>query len=137
MNIGMDDNLSRRYYRHGSLRLPKAALHNPRMGKKPKKKQRITHIKAWRKHRNLSQIQLADRVGITQGALSDLENGRFAYTQTMLEALADGLNCQPWDLIWRPPGAADSLREVIEAMDADEQKRALAVVQALKDSKAA
>lgn len=133
----MDDNLSSRYYRHGTLRLPPGGRHTAEMGKKSKKKQRATHIKAWRKHRGLSQIQLSERLGITQGALSDLENGRFAYTQPTLEALADALNCQPWDLIWRPPGAVDRLREVIETMDPDAQKRALAVVQALKDSEAA
>lgn len=104
------------------------------MAKKSKKKRRSTHIKAWRKHRNLSQIQLSERVGIAQGTLSDLENGRFAYTQPMLEAIADALNCQPWDLIWRPPGTSDKLRDVLETLDPDTQKRALAVVQALKDS---
>lgn len=107
------------------------------MAKKSKKKQRPTHIKAWRKHRGLSQIQLSERVGITQGALSDLENGRFAYTQPMLEAIADALNCQPWDLIWRPPGAVDKLRDVLEGLPPDTQKQALAVIQALKGEKAA
>jgi transcriptional regulator with XRE-family HTH domain len=107
------------------------------MAKKRKKKLNRTFVKEWRKHRGLTQIQLSERVGIGQGSLSDLERGTFAYTQPMLEALADALNCKPWDLIWRPPGAEDGLREILAGMDADEQKRALAVVQALKDTKAA
>lgn len=107
------------------------------MAKKRKKRLTRTHIKEWRKHRGLNQTQLADRVGVAQGTISDLEGGRIAYTQPMLEAVADALNCRPWDLIWRPPGAADRLREVIEAMEPGAQKRALAVVQALKDSEAA
>lgn len=107
------------------------------MAKKRKKKLNRTFVREWRKHRHLTQAQLAERVELAQGSISDLEKGVFAYTQPVLEALADALNCKPWDLLWRPPEAEDTLRAVLEGMDPDDQKRALAVVKALKDTKAA
>lgn len=107
------------------------------MAKKRKKRLNRTFTREWRKHRNLTQAQLAERVGVAQGSISDLEKGVFAYTQPMLEALADALSCKPWDLLWRPPGAAETLRDVLEGMDPIEQERALAVVKALRDTKAA
>lgn len=107
------------------------------MAKKGKKKLRKTHVKAWRKFRGLTQIQLSERVGVAQGTISDLESGTIAYTQSMLEAVAEALNVDPWKLIWHPPEAGEGLRDILEGMDPDEQKRALAVVKALKDSKAA
>jgi transcriptional regulator with XRE-family HTH domain len=125
-------------YRHAPLRFHSPGGQNCAVPKKRKKKKlNRTFVREWRKHRHLTQVQLAERVGIAQGSLSDLERGDFAYTQPMLEALADALNCRPWDLIWRPPGAEDALREVLEGMDADQQKQALAVVQALRANKAA
>jgi transcriptional regulator with XRE-family HTH domain len=85
----------------------------------------------------LSQAQLADAVNLAQGSLSDLENGRFAYTQGVLESLAKVLRCSPADLLERPPGLVDEIRDALDALDPDSQKRALAVVKALKDSEAA
>jgi transcriptional regulator with XRE-family HTH domain len=60
-------------------------------------------IREWRKFRGLTLKRLGGRVGVTHGALSQLERGGTSYTQPMLEALADALNCTPADLVGRPP----------------------------------
>ena len=109
----------------------------PPMAKRKKQRHRATHIKAWRKFRGLSQARLADRLGVTQSALSQLETGETAYVQPTLEAIADALQCAPADLIMRPPGAVDEIRDVLRDLGAEGQKRALAVIKALKDSEAA
>ena len=62
------------------------------------------YIREWRKHRDLTLEELGEIVGVTNGALSQLERGKIAYTQPMLEALAVALQCEPRDLIGRPPG---------------------------------
>jgi len=56
-------------------------------------------VHEWRKYRGLTQEQLAERVGLTSGAISQLENGIFAYKQPTLEALAEALECQPGDIL--------------------------------------
>lgn len=60
-------------------------------------------IRQWRKHRGLTQEQLAEIVGVTHGAISQLERGETGYTQPMLEALAAAMHCEPADLIMRDP----------------------------------
>lgn len=42
-------------------------------------------------------------VGVTHGALSQLERGLIKHTQPMLKALADVLQCEPADLVRRDP----------------------------------
>jgi DNA-binding XRE family transcriptional regulator len=49
---------------------------------------RLKAIRLWRK---MSQTELADRAGIGQGYLSDLESGRRAGSNEVLQALATGL----------------------------------------------
>lgn len=92
-------------------------------------------IRAWRQHRELTQEQLAERVGMTHGAISQLERGEVNYTQPTLEALAEALSCQPADLIMRDPKSpvwsiVDSLRDISES----EQKRIISIIEAFRKS---
>lgn len=66
-------------------------------------------IKEWRKHRGLTLERLAERLEVTAGNLSQLERGDIGYTQPMLEALADALQCSTGDLVSCPPGANNVL----------------------------
>jgi transcriptional regulator with XRE-family HTH domain len=100
------------------------------MGKK--KKLRQTHIRDWRKFRGFTLERLAQRIGMTTSNLSKIERGTQAYTQPVLEALADALTCSPADLIMRPPGAKNELQALIESLDGEAQGRAIAVIKALK-----
>lgn len=68
------------------------------------KTRRRTFIREWRKHRGLTLEQLAERIEVTAGALSQLERGLVNYTQAMLEALADELQTTPASLLIRNPG---------------------------------
>lgn len=60
-------------------------------------------IREWRKHRDLTLEQLAERIEVTAGALSQLERGQVNYTQPMLEALAVELRTTPGALVSWPP----------------------------------
>lgn len=91
---------------------------------------RATHIRAWRQYRNLTLEQVADAVGVTAGALSQLERGSVSYTQPMLEALADKLGCEPADLISQPPGTQDGLTSVWNAIPVSDRAKALEVLKA-------
>ncbi len=100
------------------------------MGKvKPRfETQRQTFIREWRKDRGLTLERLAERIGVTAGALSQLERGETGYTQPMLEALADELHCEPADLIARSPGDLTSLHVVWDAIPDDMKPQALRVL---------
>jgi transcriptional regulator with XRE-family HTH domain len=66
-------------------------------------KRRRTFIKEWRKHRVLTQEQLAERVGMSPGNVSLIERGLQNYTQETLEAFAGALQCEVADLLIRNP----------------------------------
>jgi transcriptional regulator with XRE-family HTH domain len=60
-------------------------------------------IREWRKFRGLTQVQLAERIGIDKTYLSKIESGKRRYDQPFLEAAAEVLGCAPADLIMRDP----------------------------------
>lgn len=91
---------------------------------------RKTHIRAWRKHRKLTLEQVAEHIGVTAGALSQLERGDVNYTQPMLEALAQMFGCEPADLISRPPNIESGLAQVWDAIPIEDRARALSVLKA-------
>jgi transcriptional regulator with XRE-family HTH domain len=66
-------------------------------------------IKEWRKHRGLSQVQLAERIGIDKTYLSKIESGKRRYDQPFLEAASEALRCAPADLIMRDPSDPEGI----------------------------
>lgn len=89
-------------------------------------------IREWRKYRNLTLERLAERIDVTHGALSQLERGETNYTQPMLEALADALQCTPGDLVTRPPTHEPGLWAIWENASPIEREQITRVVAALK-----
>lgn len=61
------------------------------------------YLREWRKHRGLTLESLGEKVGVTHGALSQLERGEINYTQQTLEAIARALGCNAGELIMGPP----------------------------------
>ena len=95
-----------------------------------------THfIKEWRKHRGLSQQRLADRLDVTKGAISQLEQGRVGYTQPMLEALAYALMCEPADLIMRNPLQTEPIWSIWDKVPESERPRVIEIMQTFTDKK--
>lgn len=96
-----------------------------------------THIRAWRRFRNLTLERLGDRVGMAPGNLSRLERGLTPYIQYQLEAIADALRCSVADLVSRPPGTGTQLQEIIGGMSAEKQRQAVRLLKALAEEDAA
>lgn len=83
----------------------------------PKKPGQPGHyIRQWRKHRGLTLEQLAERIGMTHQNLGKIERGKVAYTQPLLENLADALRCEPADLIVRDPSAPEGLWSIYDQL---------------------
>ncbi|MBV9511815.1 MAG: helix-turn-helix transcriptional regulator [Caulobacteraceae bacterium] len=89
-------------------------------------------VRQWRKHRGLTQEQLAERIGIARSYLTKIERGDRRYDQPFLEAAADALRCDPSDLIVRDPTATESIWSIWEQLTPPERVQALAVIKAIK-----
>ena len=61
--------------------------------------QGITYLRAWREYLGLTQAEVADKAGITQAALSQMENGESRLRKTTKEKLAHamGINVEQLD----------------------------------------
>jgi transcriptional regulator with XRE-family HTH domain len=63
------------------------------------KRRRPIYLRQWRRFRNLTQEQLADRVGWSVGNVSQLETGQQGYSDEGLALLAEALNCTPGQIL--------------------------------------
>lgn len=86
-------------------------------------------IKAWRKHKGLSQQQLADRMGVARSYVGHVETGRSRYDQPFLEAAAEAMGCSPADLIMRDPSQPGSLWSIWDQIQPVQREQALRVLQ--------
>lgn len=73
-------------------------------------------LREWRKHRGLTQEELAERIDSTKATISRMETGAAPYSQPFLEACADALDCHPADLITSPPAEAGPREVVIRSI---------------------
>lgn len=108
-----------------------------------KQPHRRTFIREWREYRNLTQVQLRERVimpsgdPMGQGHLSKLENGKLPYTQPVLEQIADALNCNPGDLLMRNPLQEDMIWSLWSRLGDAQKRQAYRLIQAITEDKAA
>lgn len=93
------------------------------MARIPKRRiMRRTFIREWRKHRNLTLEQLADRLEMTASHLSMLERGERAYTQETLEALGEALQTDAASLLMRNPLEGDAIWSIWDRAKAGERQ---------------
>jgi transcriptional regulator with XRE-family HTH domain len=90
------------------------------------------YIKEWRKHRGLTQEQLAERIGIARSYLTKIERGTRRYDQPFLEAAADALRCDPGDIITRNPTDPESIWSIWDTLTPLERQQAVAVIRAIR-----
>jgi len=104
----------------------------------PKRAKGLPLLKRWRKYRdNLTQERLAERTGLSQGMISQLENGQSDYTGGMLELLADALRCDPPDLVMRDPLDPEGIWSIWDRLKPAQRRQAVRLLKALADEEAA
>lgn len=106
--------------------------HTVHMAKKAKKARKGGpghFIREWRDHRDLTLERLAERIGLTHSTLSRIERGKTAYTQPVLEALAEALGTTPASLIMRDPSKPGAVWDLWEAIPASERPHAERVLE--------
>lgn len=94
---------------------------------------RKTFFKEWRKFRNLSQDEVADRIGTTKTRVSNKETGKEPYDQFYLEALAEALGTDPASLITRNPTDEDQPWTLLESLKPTSREKAVEYMRLLKD----
>src|SRR3990167_4297611 len=96
------------------------------------KQRRPLFLREWRKHRALTQEQLAERTGLTQGLISQLENNTSDYSGQTITALAEGLNCEPADLMMRNPMDPEAPWSIWETLKPVEKRQAVEIIKGSK-----
>lgn len=97
-----------------------------------RKQYRRTFIREWRKYRGLTLAKLADRIGMTEGALSMLERGQSGYVQATLELLAEALMTDPASLLMRNPEDDEAIWSLWDQASEGEKQQISGVVKALR-----
>jgi ribosome-binding protein aMBF1 (putative translation factor) len=59
----------------------------------------ITYLRAWREYLGLTQAEVAERAGITQAALSQMESGEAKLRKATREKLAQAMGLNPEQLV--------------------------------------
>jgi transcriptional regulator with XRE-family HTH domain len=96
-----------------------------------------TFIREWRKYRGHTLEELAEIMGVSAGALSNVETMKSGYTQGMLEELAKALACTEADLLGRDPNQAPGLNMVLDKATEAQRKQIENMAQILVFGKAA
>lgn len=103
------------------------AVDHPRfMARKPAYRQ---FFREWREHRNLTQEAAAERMETTHATISRLERGKQAYTQPMLEKMADAYNCQPADLLMRDPSQPGFLWTIWDQLPVEKREAVTDIIE--------
>jgi transcriptional regulator with XRE-family HTH domain len=89
-------------------------------------------IREWRKHRGLTQDQLAERIGINRAYISKIESGARRYDQPFLEAAAEVLQCAPADLIMRNPADPEGIWSVWDSLTGPQRVQVIEIAKTLK-----
>lgn len=108
------------------------------VGTVPKRSKGLPLLSKWRKYRDgMTQERLAERTGLTQGMISQLETGKSDYTGGMLENLCYALRCDPPDLLWRDPTDPEGIWSIWDRLKPAQRRQAARLLKALADEEAA
>lgn len=93
------------------------------------------YLRAWRKHRGLTQEALAEAVDYDRTVISKIERGAIQYTQGFLEKAAKVLDCEPGQLISTDPEDERKVMDIWDRILEREQPRALDILKTFAEKK--
>ncbi len=88
-------------------------------------------LREWRKFRELTLEQAAERAGTTHATLSRIERGKLPYNQALLEVLAEVYRADPASLIIRDPSDPAAIWSVWEKLKPAQRETALVMLEGL------
>lgn len=90
-------------------------------------------LRAWRIHKNITQEQLAENVGMTKGHVSQLESGKQRYNQDHLETIGGFFQIDPIELIARNPNDPENILVVWNRIPKEDRAIAIRVLNQFAD----
>lgn len=78
-------------------------------------------LKEFRRASGLTQEQLANMIGVSQGAVQKLENGVVDLDLKWMDLLSKALNVKPYELLpeeWQPPKLSEQDTKLLQAFKA-------------------
>lgn len=100
-----------------------------RSGTRPTRRRHF--VREWRKYRNLTQEQLAERIPTSVANISRIETGKQDYTQSLLEALAEALSTDAASLIMRDPSRPEAIWSIWDQASPGQKLQIVEVAKAL------
>lgn len=94
-------------------------------------------LREWRKHRGLTQDQLAERASLSKPFISQLERGERQYTQEVLERLAGVLQTDAPSLIMRDPTDPEGIWSVWDDLSVPQRRQGVELLRVIKGTKTA
>lgn len=102
---------------------------------------RRTFIRQWREYRGLSQTDLENRMEkapgeplISRVSIGRIEKGQQPYSQPILEAMAQALECEAWELLEVDPtkeGEVIDLMRILRSLDRTQLGQVTKIVKAI------
>ena len=111
--------------KHDLLKYSCGVLDRPGRMREYKEMENLRRI---RKNKHLSQTQLAEASGCSQGLISKLETGGKNVTLSQIEDIAAALNCEAWELF----GISELNQRYLEALNQASPEKRAAVLLLLK-----
>lgn len=89
------------------------------------------HLRAWRKHRGKTLVQVAEELHIHRTQLGRIEKGEQPYNEELLSRLAEIYDCAVPDLIVRDPLAHKPMWTIWEQAKPGERRQIEVVAEAI------
>lgn len=94
----------------------------------------LPFLRSWRKRRHLSQEQLGEKAGFTQGQISQWETGESDIPMSSVRVLADALQIKVWQLISIDPRRGqDDLLDILAQIPESSEVQAVRLLKTLID----
>lgn len=94
----------------------------------------LPFLSSWRKFRKeITQEALAERIGKDRSIVTKLESGRLAYNQGHLDACAETLECEPWQLLVVDPLDPSWPYRLFNSLDPVSRKQLIKIAKEFKE----
>ena len=96
------------------------------------RQRRPTQLKAWRDFKNLTQVEVAEHLGIDGSQVSRIERGETPYDQDHIETFARIYGCEPWQLLVENPQDESWIYKFFLTLDAPIRAKLIALAKDYK-----
>ena len=90
----------------------------------------IWYARQWMAYKNLKQVHVITRTGLTKSLVSDYLSGKRRWNEDILAAFAHAIGCEPADLLKPPQPPPDEFSIFVMKLDAKKRQQALRILKA-------